>query len=273
VEILFLGPSERFGVSVMKRLRATLKIILVSLWTLGIEVILHIGLLFTMPSPRLAGRWMSFNLKNWSQGLLLIGGVRRHTVGNPPKAPFLLVSNHLSYVDIAVLGSVVGGVFVAKAEISDWPAVGFLCRSVETIFIDREIRREIPGVMREIERQLGHGRGVILFAEGTSSSGASVLPFRPALLEPAARAGLPVSYAAVSYHTPEGQPPAHLSVCWWGGMPFAPHALEFFKLRRVDATLVFGDRQLQGSDRKILANELRAAVTSIFRPVLQQDDL
>ena len=56
-------------------------------------------------------------------------------------------------------------------------------------------------------------------------------------------------------------------------MPFAPHALEFFKLRRVDATLVFGDRQLQGSDRKILANELRAAVTSIFRPVLQQDDL
>ncbi len=258
--------------SFMKRLRATLKIILVSLWTLAIEVTLHVGLLFTMPSPRLAARWMSFILKGWSRGLLLICGVRCHTVGDPPEAPFLLVSNHLSYVDIAVLGSIVGGVFVAKAEISDWPAVGFLCRSVETIFIDREIRREIPGVMQEIERQLGHGRGVILFAEGTSSSGASILPFRPALLEPAARSGQPVSYAAVSYQTPEGEPPAHLSVCWWGGMPFAPHALEFFKLRRIDATVVFGDRQFQSGDRKILANELRSAVLASFQPVVNEED-
>jgi len=257
----------------MKRLRATLKIILVSLWTLGIEVTLHVGLLFTIASPRLATRWRSFILKSWSRGLLLIAGVRCHTVGDPPEAPFFLVSNHLSYVDVAVLGSVVGGVFVAKAEISDWPAIGFLCRSVETIFIDREIRREIPGVVREIERQLGHGQGVILFAEGTSSSGASVLPFRPALLEPAAQSELPVSYAALSYKTPEGAPPAHLSVCWWGGMPFAPHALEFFKLRRIDATVVFGDRQFQGGDRKILANELHSAVLNSFQPVVNEEDV
>ena len=257
----------------MRRLRATLKIILISLWTLGIQVTLHAGLLFTIASPRLAARWRSFIFKSWSRGLLLISGVRRRTVGDPPKAPFLLVSNHLSYVDIAVLGSVVGGVFVAKAEISNWPAVGFLCRSVETIFIDREMRRDIPEVMREIERQLGHGQGIILFPEGTSSSGASILPFRPALLEPAARSGQPVSYAAVSYQTPKGEPPTHLSVCWWGGMPFAPHALEFFKLRRIDATVVFGDRQFQGGDRKILANELHSAVLNSFQPVVNEEDV
>ena len=259
--------------SFMKWPRASLKIGLVSLWTLGIEVALHVGFLFTLPSPRLAARWKSFILKTWSRGLLIICGVRLHTVGDPPEAPFFLVSNHLSYVDIAVLGSLVGGVFVAKAEISEWPAIGFLCRSVETIFIDREIRRELPQVMREIERQLGHGQSVILFAEGTSSSGASVMPFRPALLEPAARAGLPVSYAAVSYRTPEGEPPAHLSVCWWGGMPFVPHALEFFKLRRIDATVVFGDRQFHGGDRKILASELHAAVQDSFQPVVDKEDL
>ena len=257
----------------MKWLRASLKIGLVSLWTLGVEVALHVGFLFTLPSPRLAARWKSFVLKTWSRGLLIICGVRRHTVGDPPEAPFFLVSNHLSYVDIAVLGSLVGGVFVAKAEISEWPAIGFLCRSVETIFIDREIRRELPQVMREIERQLGHGQSVILFAEGTSSSGVSVMPFRPALLEPAARAGLPVSYAAVSYQTPEGEPPAHLAVCWWGGAPFGPHALEFFKLRRIDATVVFGDRQFQGGDRKILARELHAAVQDSFQPVVDHDEL
>ncbi len=130
--------------SFIKWLRASLKIGLVSLWTLGVEVTLHIGFLFTFLSPRLAARWRSFILKTWSRGLLLIGGVRRHTVGDPPEAPFFLVSNHLSYVDVAVLGSLVGGVFVAKAELSDWPAVGFLCRSVETIFIDREMRRADP---------------------------------------------------------------------------------------------------------------------------------
>jgi len=260
-------------VSFMKWLRASLKIGLVSLWTFGVEVTLHLGFLFTFASPPLAARWKSFILKTWSRGLLIILGVRLNVVGAPPKAPFLLVSNHLGYVDIAVLGSLVGGVFVAKAEISDWPAIGFLCRSVETIFIDREIRRQIPGVMREIERQLGHGRGVILFAEGTSSSGASVMPFRPALLEPAARSKLPVSYASLSYRTPEREQPAHLSVCWWGGASFIPHALEFFKLRRIDATVVFGDRQFQGGDRKTLAKDLHSAVQNNFQPVVDEEDL
>jgi 1-acyl-sn-glycerol-3-phosphate acyltransferase len=259
-------------VNIFKWLRASLKIGLISLWTLGIEAALYLGILFTIPSPRLAARWRSFIFKSWSRGLLLITGVRRHAVGKPPEAPFLLVSNHLSYVDIAVLGSLVGGVFVAKAEISDWPAVGFLCRSVETIFIDREMRRDIPRVIKEIERQLGHGQGVILFAEGTSSSGASVLPFLPSLLEPAARADLPVSYATLTYWTPEGEPPAHLSVCWWGGVPFAPHALEFFKLRRIDAKVVFGDREFQSGDRKILAKELREAIVESFQPVVEEQD-
>ena len=259
--------------SFMKWLRASLKIGLVSLWTLGVVAVLYTGLLLTIPSPGLAARWRSFIFKNWSRGLLILGGVRRHIEGNPPTAPFLLVSNHLSYVDVAVLGSVIGGVFVAKAEISDWPAIGFLCRSVETIFIDREVRRQIPEVMAEIERQLGHGQGVILFAEGTSSVGDSVLPFRPALLEPAARSNLPVSYASLSYRTPEREPPAHLSVCWWGGAPFVPHALEFFKLRRVDATVVFGDQRFQNRNRKVLANELRSAILGSFQPVVEPDEV
>ena len=259
--------------SIIKWLRASLKIGSISLWTLGVVMTLYLGLLFTIPSPRLAARWKSFIFKNWSRGLLIIGGVRRQAVGSPPQAPFLLVSNHLSYLDIAVLGSLVGGVFVAKAEISDWPAVGFLCRSVETIFIDRELRRDIPRVIEEIERQISYGQGVILFAEGTSSSGASVLPFLPSLLEPAARSGLPVSYATLTYRTPEGEPPAHLAVCWWGGVPFVPHALEFFKLRRIDAKVVFGDREFQSGDRKVLAQEVRGAIVESFQPVVREEDL
>ena len=259
--------------SIIKWLRASLKIGLISLWTLGVVMTLYLGLLFTIPAPRLAARWKSFIFKNWSRGLLIIGGVHRQAVGSPPQAPFLLVSNHLSYLDIAVLGSLVGGVFVAKAEISDWPAVGFLCRSVETIFIDRELRRDIPRVIEEIERQIAHGQGIILFAEGTSSSGASVLPFLPSLLEPAARSGLPVSYATLTYRTPEGEPPAHLAVCWWGGVPFVPHALEFFKLRRIDAKVVFGDREFQSGNRKVLAKEVRGAIVESFQPVVREEDL
>ena len=96
--------------------------------------------------------------------------------GRPPEPPFFLVTNHLSYVDIPVIGSQVGAIFIAKSEISSWPAVGFMCRSINTIFIDRTLRRDLSRVMREIDREMEHGMGVVLFGEGTSSKGATVLP-------------------------------------------------------------------------------------------------
>ena len=125
--------------------------------------------------------------------------------------------------------------------------------------------------MREIHSELGNGMGVVLFAEGTSSKGAGVLPFRPSLLEVAAQSEIPVSYAALSYRTLDGDLPAHEAVCWWGGAPFSPHVLECAALRRIDARVVFGSERIHDADRKQLATQLRDEIQKIFEPVVIED--
>lgn len=253
---------------IMRWLRAVLRLLLVSSLTLVALVVLFLGQLPILPSSRARARWRSTVIRYWGRMMLAALGVELTVDGEAPKKPFLLVSNHLSYLDIMAIGSQVGVVFVAKSELASWPVVGFICRAANTIFIDRNVRRDLPRVMREIDRQLELGQGVVLFAEGTSSKGATVLPFRPSLLEGAVRSELPVSYATLTYRTPADEQPAHLAVCWWGGMDFSPHALNLATLRHIEAKLVFGDRRLHDTDRKRLAERLRAEVLQRFEPVV-----
>ena len=194
--------------------------------------------------------------------------MRVEVSGEPPRAPFCLVSNHLSYVDIVLLGSRLGCVFVAKGEVSDWPVIGFLARAAGTIFVNRRSKRDALRVLEIIERRIGLGDGVVIFAEGTSSRGDTVLPLKPALLEWAARTGLPVGYASLSYRTPAGVPSADLAVCWWGDMTFGPHLLDLCRLPEFHATLTFGREPIRDRDRKQLAARLHRAVREQFIPVV-----
>ncbi len=146
--------------------------------------------------------------------------------------------------------------------------MGTLCRAGDTLFIDRGNKRDIPRVMDQIERVLASERGVVVFPEGSSTKGADVQRFRPGLLEAAASAGLPVSYAALSYRTPPGTAPAHLAVCWWGDMTFAGHVPELLGLPEVRATLHFGKERIKERDRKVLARRLHYAVQEQFQPVV-----
>jgi 1-acyl-sn-glycerol-3-phosphate acyltransferase len=188
--------------------------------------------------------------------------------GRPPEPPFFLVSNHLGYVDVVVLGAQFPCVFVAKADVAHWPVFGALCRVADTIFIDRTSKRDIPRVIARIRQVLASGRGVVVFPEGSSTNGAEVLRFRPSLLETAAIAGIPVSYASLSYSTPPGAPPAHRAVCWWDEQTFASHFLGLLGLPEIRASVTFGGETIQERDRKILAERLQYAVRAQFRPVV-----
>jgi 1-acyl-sn-glycerol-3-phosphate acyltransferase len=143
---------------------------------------------------------------------------------------------------------------------------------VGTIFINRENRRDIARVNLEIQQALAKGRGVVLFAEGTSSRGNSVSAFKPGLLEQAARAGLEVSYASLSYRVPAGQTPAHLSVCWWGDMTFFKHLMGMLRLPEIYADITFGSQTIRESNRKTLALKLRNAVVEQFIPVVGPEE-
>lgn len=218
------------------------------------------------PWPRLREHWRSGVLALWGRLLGRVLGLRVTCHGTPPGAPFLLVANHLSYVDVLVLGGLAGGTFVAKAEIRDWPVVGRVCHASGVVFVDRDTKRDLLRVGQVVEEVLQRGRGVILFAEGTTSVGRAVLPLRPSLLEGAARVGLPVHYATVAYRVPKGCEPPDRSVCWVGGESLLAQAPRFLALPRVEAVARFGEEPIVERDRKLLARRLHAAMSELFEP-------
>lgn len=243
----------------------------VALATGGFYLLWLVGLPMVAFVARWRQGWRNWIFRSWAKSIARISGMRITVEGAPPRPPFFLVANHLSYTDIIALASQLDCVFVSKSEVRDWLVIGFLCRCFDIIFVDRNKRQDLPRVIAAIERAWRKRQGVIVFPEGTSSKGDAVLPFKPSLLEPAVRAGLPVSYASLTYRTPPDEAPAHLSVCWWGDMEFAPHAKEFFKLREVHAKIVFGAETFLEADRKVLAQKLRAAIEEQFTPVLVED--
>jgi 1-acyl-sn-glycerol-3-phosphate acyltransferase len=253
----------------MRHLRAIIKALAFCVVTAVLYALLLAGALLPAPFKQAARAWRNFIFRTWAKALAAVVGMRIKVSGTPPAAPFFLVSNHLSYVDIIVLASQLDCVFIARGDVARWPVLGLLCRSIKTIFVDREHRSDVARVNEQIAQTLAAQFGVVLFPEGTSTAGERVLPFKASLLEPAARAAYPVSYAALSYRTPADQPPAHLAVCWWAEMTFLDHLYALLQLREFEASVTFGVQTIQATDRKVLADRLWRAVSAQFKPVTQ----
>lgn len=212
------------------------------------------GRLVLAGRPRRRLAWSQGVFRRWSRWMGRVIGVRLEIAGKPPRPPFLLVANHLSYVDILVLGAAAGGAFVAKREIAAWPAVGHLCRQVGTVFVDREAKRDLVRTSGEMEAALAAGVGVVLFPEGRIAGLPDLQPFRPPLLQAAVATGRAVHWAVLDYATPPGAPPAAESVLWSG--PLLPHALRLLALPGFRAHVRFGDHPVHEPDRKRLAARL-----------------
>jgi 1-acyl-sn-glycerol-3-phosphate acyltransferase len=173
----------------------------------------------------------------------------------------LLVTNHLSYLDILVLCSITPAVFVSKSEVRNWPLFGWLASLGGTVFIRRARRTDVGPVNREIEAIMADGALVVVFPEGTSTNGGEVLPFRSSLLEPATAGERPISVGWLHYELEGGD--AANEVCYWGDHTFFPHAVNLLGKRAVRATVRFGKFQRTTADRKELALQLRAAVLQL----------
>ena len=234
--------------------------------TITLSPVHALGLGLTAGRPRARGRWRGRFLRLWSRAFLRVLGVRVAWRGPAPEPPFLLVANHLSYLDILVLASRLPTTFVAKSEVAGWPVLGPLCSSFGTLFVDRSRKGDLPRLLGRLEEALSAGCGVVFFPEGTSSAGAGVLPFRSPLLALPAASGHPVHAAALAYRTSPPEAPAHLSVCWWGDMPFGAHLVPLLGLPRIEAEVAVAAEPLVDSDRKALALALREAVLTEFSP-------
>jgi 1-acyl-sn-glycerol-3-phosphate acyltransferase len=219
-----------------------------------------------LPASRVGARccWL------WGRWMCAILGVRVEVEGRPPRGLFLLASNHLSYLDIMVLGSLAPSLFVAKREIRAWPLFGWMSRGAGTLFVDRDRPKDVVRVGGEMIERLEAGLSLTLFPEGKSTRGLEVHPFMPSLLEAAARTGVPCHAVSLRYEAPdfEDLPPA-VTVCWYDRAAFVPHITRLMRIEGVTAHVRFVGEPVRSDDRKELARELRERVAGAFRPVRQ----
>lgn len=166
----------------------------------------------------------------------------------------LLVCNHLSYVDVLLIASQGRVVFVAKSDVRKWPLIGKLLETSGTILAERGRPLTAPNTVTCIRSSLEKGMTVVLFPEGTSSDGSSVLPFKPALLQAALDVGAFVTPAAISYQVIGGNA-AH-DVCYWGDAVFLPHLIRLARLKEIKANLMIGTPSRFQDDRKEAATRL-----------------
>lgn len=169
--------------------------------------VLQVALLFRVVS-RVRQRLLR---QLWSRQLLLLLGVQLepavlNTAGPVAALDGLIVSNHVSFVDIFVINALVPSAFVCKEDVARWPLIGWLCRGSETVFLARGSRSAAYRVHRQIIGRLQAGERIAVFPEGTTSAGDRVLPFHGTLFQSAIDAGVPVVCLALSYHDRRGRP-------------------------------------------------------------------
>lgn len=203
----------------------------------------------------------------WGRGLAWCLNMRVSVEGTPPSGRFFMVSNHVSYLDIGLLGIFVDAAFIAKADLRGWPFLGWVFDTADSIFVDRSKKRDILRVMEKVDAKLDEGYGILLFPEGTSGKGDALLRFKPSILQFAVERQAPVHFATLEYRTREGEMPPSRGVCWWGDEPFFPHFKRLVTLSGMDAIVRFGDAPVIEGDRKLLSQKLHSEMEAIFHPM------
>ena len=210
-------------------------------------------------------------------------GVRIREVGRrSAESPALILSNHVSWLDICVISALAPVVFVAKSEVARWPVFGWLARLQRTIFINRQARHQTGAATREIAGRLLGGDAVVLFAEGTSSDGGRVLPFRSSLVgavHQALGAGtdhtdITVQPTSLAYIGFDGVPIGRglrERVAWYGDADLMPHLLQVLASGAVDVTVSWGEAVAYGksADRKTIARDAEKSVRRMTTTALR----
>lgn len=177
------------------------------------------------------------------------------------RGPKLIVSNHVSSLDILVLSSLVPSVFVTSVELAGTLLAGLMARLGGSIFVER---RRATGLRREISEiavALEHGLSVTLFPEGTTSGGEGVRPFKNSLFEAAVKTGTRVLPVCIIYKSVDGRPLTAQSrdrIFYYGGMKFLTHIKRLLSVRRIDVDVHI----LEPVDTKAIESRKQLAMLS-----------
>ena len=202
----------------------------------------------------------AFLKQRWSKTLLGIVGIRLDARLEHAIPGSLLVANHISWMDIFVINAVMPAAFVSKADIRQWPVIGWLAAMNETVFLKRGSRGHARLVNEEIGNKLAAGKYAAVFPEGTTTNGTQVLNFHGALLQPALAAGRPVTPLAITYWEENGQ--RSLAPRYDGDISFGECLVNMASrpslIARLQTLPALGTEP--GADRRIVAAAARAAI-------------
>jgi len=245
---------------------------------------------FTMTPLLIATQWLLTKLRLPGWGVIAVAyyrflclslRMRVRIVGEPVRdRAVLFVCNHVSWADILAIGTIMPVAFVSKSEVGNWPLVGLAAKLQRTVFVDRSRRHQTGDAISDIVQRLASGIPVMLFAEGTSSDGNRVLPFRSALMgaikEASARAeaGILIQPMSICYTGLNGIPMGRQHrpmVAWYGDLDFMPHIKELMRTGAPDAVISYGEPIAAdgATDRKAMTRSLQGAVRAITAATLR----
>lgn len=197
----------------------------------------------------------------WHRGACRALGVDVIVRGQPAPAPVLLLSNHVSWLDIPVLGGAAPTRFLSKAEVRGWPLLGWLAARSGTLFLRRADRAAAEAATLEMIWALRRGERVLLFPEGTTTDGTGVRRFRSRLIEAAVLADTPVQPVALRFVEGEG---ADRAVPFVGEDAFLPHLVRLAGRAAVRAEVTFLDPlPARSAPREMLAARCEAGVRAV----------
>lgn len=228
------------------------RLVLHVLGGLCLATLLHLELGPRLSPERIAG-W-------WSRHLLQILGVRLRVIGRPAAGGQVLVSNHVSWLDILLLAACGNSRFIAKSEVRDWPVAGWLAQAMGTFYI----RRGKGGARPLLERLRPHllaGGSVCFFPEGTTTDGRGVLDFHPRLF--AAAVETPCAVQPVALHYGPAADGTAIAP-FIGEDDLLSHLLRLLRSPGLDATISYcSPISSQGQTREALAQQARAAIATV----------
>ncbi|GAA4023922.1 lysophospholipid acyltransferase family protein [Actimicrobium antarcticum] len=226
--------------------------LIVGLWTCAV----------VFPLTDAAGR--ARRVQRWSAGLLVICGITlvvRQAGSGALATRALIVSNHVSWLDIFVINAMQPCRFVAKADIRSWPLLGYLCAKSGTIFIARGKVREVRRIFKDLVTSIHNGEHVAFFPEGTTAAQGNLLPFHANLFEAAIDAEVPIQPLALRYLDGSGKLASQAD--YIGDMTFAQSMLTILTSGRLTAELiVLPHIDSTAAHRRELAPAARSAIAS-----------
>ncbi|WP_427913778.1 lysophospholipid acyltransferase family protein [Ramlibacter sp. MMS24-I3-19] len=214
--------------------------------------------------PRSDAQERQAHVQAWARGMLRVLGIGLEVRGQPPaQGPMLLVSNHISWLDILVLHAARYCRFVSKSEVRHWPLIGTLATGAGTLYIERASRRDALRVVHQMAASLQAGDVLAVFPEGTTSDGIDLLPFHANLIQAALSANAPALPVALQFvDTATGA--RSLSPCYIGDDTLVSSLWRTLSGPAITAVVCFGDAQRpEGRDRRAWAAELREAVQAL----------